>query len=273
MTGFASFAVIIPSFNQGVYLRELLESLIRQNYPYIQIIIIDGGSTDGTLQVIREFDDHLFYWESCADDGQVHAINRGLSLATADWVCWQNADDLFADERAFLIYNKYIQQFPSADLFFADINLINSFSRILRPIRYSPLCFTQLSTEGMQISNQSSFWRRKLHSRHGFLNEKYSYCFDYDWFLQLAKVSANTVHIPQILGSFRVHNCSKTSLSSQHFSMEMRLICSDRGIYSPRYIKLFLNIYYKAIRAIYYILTGHPFYLIVALKGEHRIVH
>jgi len=273
MKDFATFSVIIPSYNQGVYLRELLESIIRQDYPYIQIIIIDGGSTDSTLQVIREYDDYIYFWESCADKGQTSAINRGLSLATSEWVCWQNSDDLFSHECSFSIYNSYIKAFPSSSLFFSDIYIINYFSRILRPIKYSPLSYRRLYVEGMQISNQSAFWKKSLHYEFGFLNESYDYCFDYAWFLLLAQENIKSIHIPQILGSFRIHNNSKTSADSTPFALEMKDIRSKSKICFSWFTQRCLRVYLLFSRCFYYISSGSPTYLLIALSRVYRISH
>ena len=93
---FPRISVVTPSFNQGKYIRETIESVLSQNYPNLEYIVIDGGSTDSTLAVIDDYVDRLNYFVSEKDNGQSHAINKGFAQATGDIFCWLNSDDQFA---------------------------------------------------------------------------------------------------------------------------------------------------------------------------------
>ena len=92
------FAVVVPSLNQGSYLAEALQSLISQDYPAVDIVVMDGGSSDGSGDIIEAFSGRLFHWQSLSDGGQAAAINEGLTIARGDLVGWLNADDQLAPD-------------------------------------------------------------------------------------------------------------------------------------------------------------------------------
>jgi glycosyltransferase involved in cell wall biosynthesis len=88
-------SIVTPSFNQAPFLRRTIESVLGQDYPNLEYIVIDGGSDDGSLAVIQEYADRLAYWESIPDKGQTDAINKGFSRATGKYIAWLNSDDIY----------------------------------------------------------------------------------------------------------------------------------------------------------------------------------
>ena len=270
---YPTFSIIIPSFNQAAYLRELLESIKRQSYSGLEVIVIDGGSTDSTVDVLNEYNDFIYFWESVKDDGQVFAINRGLSLATSEWVCWQNSDDLFSHEDFFSHFADLITKYPNIDVYYADINLVNSFSRILRSIRYCPISYSRLYFEGMVISNQASIWRRSLHQDVGLLDTSYNYCFDFEWFLRLSSVRAKFMHVSKIYASFRIHADSKTANFTRLFRKEMAQIRSTYTKPLQFIPTAFIKIYFKASKLFYLIRIKELSYIFQSLSSANKITH
>jgi len=227
-SSFPTISVITPSFNQGKFLERTILSVLNQGYPNLEFIIIDGGSSDESVDIIREYSDLLTYWVSEPDGGQVDAINKGLKRATGEWLCWQNSDDIFLP-RAFACLAENAIKYPNAGLIIGNMRLIDENDRPLREIRYVNPDHGAMLAEGMLMANQAAFWRREVQDRIGLLNENYQCSFDYDWFLRLT-AACNGVHINRTLGALRLHADTKTSNQTNLFSEENRRILSGREV-------------------------------------------
>lgn len=221
--------VVIPSFNQAAFLEETICSILNQQYLNLELIVMDGGSTDGSVDIIKRYADRISYWESVPDEGQSHAINKGLQRATGDWVCWQNSDDIFYP-LAFELLAKTINKYPDLDLIIGDINLIDESGGLIRPMCYVRPTYGSLLAEGMVLTNQAAFWRRSVHNEIGWLNEKLHYGFDYEWFLRLLKHTDKAYHISECLGALRLHSATKTSLNQNKFVEEYSQILDGRHL-------------------------------------------
>ena len=239
-------SIITPSFNQAEFLERTLRSVLDQAYPNLEYIVIDGGSTDGSLDIIRRYEDRLAYWVSEADSGQTSAINKGLRRATGEWVAWQNSDDIYY-QGVFHDLATAASQHPKADFILGDMMLIDEHDHSLRDIRYVRPCYRGLLAEGMVLTNQSAFWRRSLHEKIGWLNEEFHYAFDYEWFLRLVQ-HAEAAHVDRIWGGYRLHSKTKTSLLGPRFVEERQRILEGRTmapwqkkLYKLRRISLMLS--------------------------------
>lgn len=228
LPNFPRITIITPSFNQATFLERTLRSVLDQGYPNLEYIVIDGGSTDGSVDIIRRYANHLAYWVSEPDRGQTDAINKGLLRATGDWLAWQNSDDIyypgvFHDVAVAATKN------TQARLIIGDMMLIDEHDHPLRDIRYVKPNFKALLAEGMLLANQSAFWRSDIQKQIGLLNEDLHYSFDYEWFLRLTEHTKG-VHIDHIWGALRLHGETKTSLQAQRFQEENQRILAGREI-------------------------------------------
>jgi glycosyltransferase involved in cell wall biosynthesis len=223
---YPKISVVTPSFNQAAYLERTIRSVIDQQYPNLEYIIIDGGSVDGSVEIIKKYEPYLTYWISERDNGQVDAINKGLRRATGEWVAWQNSDDIYypgaLDELA-----EAIRIHPEASLIIGDLMLIDHDEKKIRDVRYIKPEYHALLAEGMLIANQSSFWRRELHEKIGYLDENYHCSFDYEWFLRVAE-HAKGIHISSVWGALRYHDETKTSTMTERFLSEQKQILAGR---------------------------------------------
>ena len=220
-------SIITPSFNQVDFLERTIRSVIDQDHPNIEYIIIDGGSTDGSVDLIKKYEHRLAYWVSEKDRGQAHAINKGLERATGDWVAWQNSDDTYYPG-AFSQLAEAAQANCNAKLIIGNMNLIDRDDVLLRDLKYVRPTYKSLLSEGMVLTNQSAFWRRSLHQEIGLLSEAFDCSFDYEWFLRLLAHTSQSHHVNATWGALRLHEQTKTSNRQDVFDQECRQILSGR---------------------------------------------
>lgn len=224
-------SVVTPSFNQAEFLELTLCSVLDQGYPNLEYLVIDGGSTDGSVDVIRQYEDRLAYWVSEPDRGQADAINKGLRHATGEWVAWQNSDDVYCPG-VFSDLARTIARYPEAELIIGNMMIIDPQGNEIRDVRYVTPSHGAMRAEGMVMVNQAAFWRRRIHDEIGWLEESLQCSFDYDWFLRLTK-RYRGVHVNRLWGGFRLHGATKTSNWAQRFGEENAQIL--QGLQFPQW--------------------------------------
>ncbi|HEV8327383.1 MAG TPA: glycosyltransferase family 2 protein [Nitrospiraceae bacterium] len=221
-------SIITPSFNQAVFLERTILSVLEQGYPNLEYIVIDGGSTDDSVNIIKKYQERLAYWISEPDRGQAHAINKGLRMATGEWVGWQNSDDIFYPGVFESLARETVQS-PHADLIIGNMNLIDKEDQVLRDVKYVRPTYWSLLAEGMVLTNQAAFWRRQVHDEIGYLDESLDCSFDYEWFLRLLAGRA-AAHVNATWGGLRRHEDTKTSNRQAIFDVEHREILKGREV-------------------------------------------
>jgi len=227
MSGLPKITVVTPSFNQGDFINVTLQSVLSQNYPNLEYIVLDGGSTDGTLDVLRRYDGKLV-WRSEKDRGQSDALNKGMRMATGEVVCFLNSDDLF-EPGALLRVGQYFADHPQDSWLTGRCRTIDSKGvEIRKPITMYKnfwLCFRSYSVLLVlnYISQPATFWRRKVLDEAGLFDESLHYAMEYDFWLRVGKkFKLNTVN--DYLASFRVHPASKAGASaSAQFDAELEI--------------------------------------------------
>lgn len=229
MTKFPRITVVTPSYNQAEFLEATIQSVLDQNYPNLEYLVIDGGSTDGSVDIIKKYQSKISYWMSEPDGGQVEAINKGLRLATGDWVTWQNSDDIFY-LNAFSGLAKAIPRHPKADLIIGNMMLIDRQGQNLRDVHYVTPSYNAMLAEGMVLTNQAAFWRCSVHQEVGYLDETLNCSFDFEWFLRLLKAK-RAAHVNEMWGCYRLHEETKTHMLVNCFAEERERIL--RGISFP----------------------------------------
>ncbi|MBI3912596.1 MAG: glycosyltransferase [Chloroflexi bacterium] len=209
-------SVIVPSYNQGQFLERTILSILNQNYPNTEIIVMDGGSQDGSVAVIEKYAEYISDWSNAPDKGQSNAINQGFAKATGDLVGWQNSDDLYLPG-FFRTIAESFQAYPNAQLFCGNIYLIDENDQITWATKYTPFSVSHLIYLEWNLSSQAVFIRRSMVERVGPLREDVHVGFDWDWFIRIGKLlkpSQSVLH-RAYGGGYRIHAASKFSAHAQ----------------------------------------------------------
>jgi glycosyltransferase involved in cell wall biosynthesis len=206
--------VVTPSFNQASYLPETIDSVLKQDYPNIEYIIIDGGSTDGSAEIIKRHERHLAYWVSEKDRGQSHAIMKGFQKGTGELFAWVNSDDVLLPGCLETVANCYLQR-SRPDIIHTNVVYIDSESKVFRCIRtrrQSRFFFFRGVWCGYA---PSVFFKSSLFDAVGGLREDYRLSMDLDIWMRMMQEGARVAHIGRYLGAFRWHDQAKTVCSLQ----------------------------------------------------------
>jgi glycosyltransferase involved in cell wall biosynthesis len=202
--------IVTPSLNQGEYLEETILSVIGQNYPNLEYIIMDGGSTDNTLDIIHKYERYFAHWESRTDKGQADAINRGFRISTGDILAWLNSDDMYLPGTFSRISN-YIRNIQELKIIIGNCRLFN------QETKYVSMTNIELSHRNLDVTlvdyifQASSFWTKAALDKVGPLNINLKYCLDWDWFIRANKLEVEFEAISDYLSIYRLHDKHKSA--------------------------------------------------------------
>lgn len=234
-------SIVTPSYNQARFLEETIRSVLEQDYPDIEYILIDGGSTDGSLEIIKRYAHRLSYWTSEPDDGQTDAINKGFARASGEILAWLNSDDTYLP-RAVTEAVSFLQDHPEAGMVYGDANLIDEVGRVLGQFPARQTDYHRLLRGYVHIPQQAAFIRGKLWEQIGPLDPSFYFAMDYDLWVRLAKIT-QLCYYPRPWANFRIHVGGKTSLEDKRCYPEMLRVHRREGgrWFSLLRIKAFLR--------------------------------
>lgn len=224
-------SVVVPSYNQAAYLPRTLNSLLNQTYGHLEIIVIDGGSTDGTTDILREYDSQIRYWVSESDHGQSDALNKGFALATGEIFGWLNADDLYLPDAVALAMEEFTR-YPDVDVVYGDHLQVDADDRVTDYMYNFPASRGQLLYEGFFANAQAMFWRRSLYLQAGPFDTELHRTMDYEMMLRFLSISGRSgfKHVARPLGCFRRHEAQKTQDFDDALEQEHRYIAARHGV-------------------------------------------
>ena len=201
-------SVITPSFNQAKYLEATIQSVLSQKGVELEYIIIDGGSTDGSLDIINRYSRQLAYWVSEPDQGQTDAINKGFARATGDILAWLNSDDTYKPG-ALAEAVAYLAENPAVGLVYGDCDYIDSEGRVIGRFPAAQTDYRKLRQGYVHIPQQAAFFRGELWRQVGPLDPSFYFAMDYDLWVRLAKTKP-VKYLPRVWANFRLHSDAKT---------------------------------------------------------------
>ncbi len=234
-------SIVTPSFNQARFLEETIRSVLSQDYPHIEYIVVDGGSTDDSIEIIQRYQERLAAWVSEPDHGQTDAINKGFALAHGDILAWLNSDDTY-EPWAVTEAVAFFKAHPEVGLVYGDANFINEKGEVIGRFPAAQTSYMKLRRGYVHIPQQAAFFRSGLWKEVGPLDTSFYFAMDYDLWVRLA-AKAPLVYVPRVWANFRLHGDAKTILADDRCWPEMiRVHRRDGGSYfSVIYAKYLLR--------------------------------
>jgi glycosyltransferase involved in cell wall biosynthesis len=238
----SKISIITPSYNQGQFIEETIISVLDQKYPNLEYIIIDGGSTDNSVSIIKKYERFLKFWVSEPDNGQTHAINKGLKYCTGSIFNWLNSDDYLEPHSLHRINEAFsdinVQMVAGVVRNFSDTN--EEFIQNQKLSADGLMCWK----EGVKFVQPGVWLRKELIEMCGGIDEQYHYSFDWDLYIRYLYFFPVVSEIPDLLVHFRLHEQSKTQSLIERFETEQRKII-EKLYFLPQFEKLHQSCRYK----------------------------
>ena len=224
-------SIVTPSYNQAKYLEQTIQSVLRQDYPRIEYIVMDGASSDGSVEIIKKYAGQLTYWESQQDMGQADAINKGFARATGDIVAWLNSDDYYLPG----IISKAVQVFeenPDVVLIYGNMLAVDENGATFNTLTYRPLTFEDLLCFHI-IGQPAVFMRRSALQKTKGLDPTFHFLLDHLLWIQIAK-QGKILHVDQTWSAARYHAEAKNVAKAAEFGREafriLETIAQDKDL-------------------------------------------
>jgi glycosyltransferase involved in cell wall biosynthesis len=220
-------SIITPSYNQARFLKQTIDSVLSQDYPTLEYIIVDGGSTDGSLEIIQQYTDQLAWWVSEPDQGQTDAINKGFAHAHGEIFAWLNSDDTY-QPGAITQAVEFILAHPEAALVYGDANLIDENGNAIGRFPARQTNLAGLLRGSVHIPQQATFFWARYWRQVGPLDPSFHFAMDYDLWVRLAKL-APLLYIPRLWANFRLHGQGKSVTMDDRCYPEMIRVYRREG--------------------------------------------
>ncbi len=266
-------SIVMPSYNKVQFIEKSILSVLNQDYSNTELIIIDGGSEDGTIDIIKKYENKITLWISEKDQGQSDALNKGFKHCTGEIYGWLNSDDIYLPN-AFKNATSALEQNVDKKIVFGDWLSINSQDNIIDYNHAFDFNLNHFKYEGFHLNAQSMFWRNNVHNIFsGFQINLYN-CMDYQMILEFGinEGERSFIRIPKALGAFRRYKGQKSEGIIPNVLKEQKLI-SEKYQYQDKYkfIGKVKRIYFRLRRAFWYYKRGSIVNLINRLQRAYNV--
>jgi glycosyltransferase involved in cell wall biosynthesis len=220
VNGEPRISVVTPSYNQGRFIEETIRSVFEQKYPSLEYLILDGGSNDGTVEILQKYDADLSFWRSAKDRGQAAAINEGFQRSSGEILGWLNSDDLYLEHTFRTVANVFAgNNIEEPFIVYGGCELFDDRTHVseLRPA--FPFDAASLAITDF-LDQPSAFWTRKAWEIVGPLDESLHYGFDWEWFIRASKV-CRFIPIDKVLSRYRIHAGHKSATGGKKRWLEL----------------------------------------------------
>lgn len=203
-------SIVTPSYEQAEFIEETIRSVILQNYPNIEYIIIDGGSRDGTVDILNKYSDFINCWVSEKDDGQSHAIIKGFEIASGSIYNWINSDDILHDKGLYYIAKAFIEN-PGINFVHGKNGIVDITSSLTGCMPHPKDNLQLRYLYEMPYGQQACFFSSDLYKKVGGIKKDLRFSMDYELYVKMHLMHSRSLQIDQLIGSFRIHPKTKTS--------------------------------------------------------------
>lgn len=220
--------IVTPSYNQARFLKRTIESVLHQTYPHIEYIVVDGGSRDGSVDILRSYGNR-FTWVSEPDRGQAHAINKGFARSRGEIRAYLNSDDVLMPDAVEKVVNYFIKH-PDWDMVYGRALYIDEADREIGKYRTDEYSFERLMKDCC-VCQPAAFWRTRIAEKVGEFNESLHYAMDYEYWLRIDRAGGRIVHVHDILAASRLYPETKTLSARRAVYKEIFDVCMRLGGY------------------------------------------
>lgn len=262
-TAWPKISIVTPSYGQGQFIEETIRAVLLQGYPNIEYIIIDGGSQDETVEVIKKYAPFITYWISEKDNGQAHAINKGFARASGQIYYWINSDD-WPEKDTFGVVAQEFHRLPQVDVLFGNCYFVDEDYKVLK-LRKGYDFSTADLIELNPIEQNTVFFRSKVWLNYGQIKESLHFIVDYELWLRWSLKEVEFKFCPGIFAYFRLHKASKSTqlqITNISESVDLLLGLKDKGEIPPEFYPNIDKCLYRLCFASYWLHEPRFFWLV-----------